>query len=85
MARADCGNAPSSSLQAGAGVGVAVARCPRGWVGAHGQDVHGREGAALPGAASSAPPSFIASCPLRSYSSSGPWAGSVLEIGFGKT
>jgi hypothetical protein len=51
----------------------------------HGQDVHGQEGAALPGAASSAPPSFTASCPLRSYSSSGPWAGSVLEIGFGKT
>lgn len=49
-----------------------------------GQDVHGQEGAALPGATSSAPPSSTASCPLRSYSSSRPWAGSVLEIGFGK-
>lgn len=84
---ADCGNAASLFLQAGAGVGwgwPSPGAHVDGWE-PHGQDVHGQEGAALPGAASSAPPSFTASCPLRSYSSSGPWAGSVLEIGFGKT
>ena len=86
-ARADCGNAVSSSLQAGAGLGWGWP-WPGGRVDGwepQGQDVHRREGAALPGAISSAPPSSAASCLLRSYSSSGPWAGSVLAIGFGKT